>query len=70
MDDVSGKHTKSKENSVLLQNYILRLSLQLKWAGPRCEAKTDNQDHNWVEDVRRLISAEKKANWVDLNVNT
>lgn len=28
MDDVLGKCTKYKENSVLLQNYILRLSLQ------------------------------------------
>lgn len=43
---------------------------ELKWAGPRCEAKTANRDHNRVEDVRRLTSAEKKAIWLDLNVNT
>lgn len=78
MDDVLRKYTKYKgeENSVLLQNYILRLSLQffnggeLKWAGLRHEAKIDNRDHNRAEDVRRLTSAEKKGNWVDLNVNT
>lgn len=72
MDDVLGKYAKYRveENSVLLQNYILRLSLQyfniiggeLKWAGLRHEAK--------MEDVRRLTLAEKKGNWVDLNVNT
>lgn len=63
---------------MLLQNYILRSSLQyfnviggeLKWTGLRREAKTDHWDHNRVEDVRRLTLAEKKANWVDLDVNT